>query len=450
MNNSKVICNPSMKITTFGLLWLVAASNSYATPVGDHLTEEEKRAIAERRQAYRDEAMKHWPGGGDGGAQSCDVGQVHEQLMDRFKLPEIPSSLEDCGIGGFLNFDFSFGIGDIDLSSLFCDFAQDAIGSFKESMKVDFKLDQNGVSINSPIYSMNTKGVDDMAEELLYGSTGVDKNGQGLLGDVEDAYRDTTKSIKRTFSDDSRQSTGGWRSGSGKSAQEQFQDAVRGNSSVDIDKMQQNLENIKNVETRGKVNTTPGNTTIRDMDGNQQSIGGSIGDVELTDAQLDKLSRIPEDMLKRMSEENLAGYLNLTEMQVRSLRGDIPTPTRPKVGGGQGGTIGGGHGGTKHNDLPVQPRYSTSSARSNLTPSFTESLTSQQKQRLEMLSDDKVESMTIADMSDYLRLNRKQRDALKSGGTGRQGISPVKPKVDTSGDEDPVKNLQELLFNRER
>ena len=38
---------------------------------------------------------------------SCDIGQVHEEVFDKFKLPEVPSSLEDCGIGGFLNFDFS-------------------------------------------------------------------------------------------------------------------------------------------------------------------------------------------------------------------------------------------------------------------------------------------------------------------------------------------------------
>ena len=245
---------------------------------------------------------------------TCDMGQLHEEMIDRFKLPEIPSSLSECGIGGFLNFDFSFGLGDFDFSSLFCDFANDVIGDFKENMSVDFDIGMNGISVNSPIYSVQTKGADEAVNELLYGATGVEQNGRGILGDVSSAYRDTLRNVRRDLrGNDSRRGSTPSRSISDVSS------AVRNNSSYNIDDMRRNIDAIENVETTATGNTRQGNTTFNNLRGRQQSIGGEptygSGDLRLTPRQIDRFTSLPYDQIRNLDERELEQYLEFSEEQ---------------------------------------------------------------------------------------------------------------------------------------
>lgn len=255
---------------------------------------------------------------------SCDMGQMHEELIDRFTLPEIPSSLEDCGIGGFLNFDFSFGIGDFDFSSLFCDFAKDVVGNFKENMAVDFNIGMNGISINSPIYSMQTKGADQAVDELLYGATGVEQNGRGLLGDAQDAYRGTVNSIRRTYN--------------GTPAGRSFTDMssnVRSNSSVSLGSIRENIEAIENVEVNGRTYSNPNVRDIPIVDGGPMNGGGNVtigGDMSriirdsgYTEQQIDRYNALPSRQRQSMNDKQLAEYLGLSEQQ-KIDQGVIPPP----------------------------------------------------------------------------------------------------------------------------
>lgn len=250
---------------------------------------------------------------------SCDMGQLHEEMMDRFKLPEIPSSLEDCGIGGFLNFDFSFGLGDFDFSSLFCNFAQDVIGNFKEQISVDFNIGMNGIEINSPIYSLNTKGADEAVNELLYGATGVDQNGDGILGNVSDAYRDTLSSVRREFSNERQENA------RATASIQDFGNRVRDTSSVRLEDVRKNIDAIQNVQTTGIKNTQPGNTRFSNGKGGIDTIGGDVSyesrDLHLTPQQLERFNEIPYQQLKRMDENEIEQYLRISEEQRRESYG---------------------------------------------------------------------------------------------------------------------------------
>ncbi|WP_338854039.1 hypothetical protein WE348_20640 (plasmid) [Alteromonas macleodii] len=255
---------------------------------------------------------------------SCDMGQLHEEMMDRFKLPEIPSSLEDCGIGGFLNFDFSFGLGDFDFSSLFCNFAQDVIGNFKEQMSVDFNIGMNGIEINSPIYSLKTKGADEAVNELLYGATGVDQNGDGILGNVSDAYRDTLSSVRREFSNDRQENA------RATASIQDFGNRVRDTSSVRLEDVRRNIDAIQDVQTTGNQNTQPGNTRFNNGKGGVDTIGGDVSygsrDLRLTPTQLERFSEIPYQQLQRMDEKEIEQYLRISEEQRRESYGEDTSP----------------------------------------------------------------------------------------------------------------------------
>lgn len=255
---------------------------------------------------------------------SCDMGQLHEEMMDRFKLPEIPSSLEDCGIGGFLNFDFSFGLGDFDFSSLFCNFAQDVIGNFKEQISVDFNIGMNGIEINSPIYSLKTKGADEAVNELLYGATGVDQNGDGILGNVSDAYRDTLSSVRREFSNDRQENA------RATASIQDFGNRVRDNSSVRLEDVRRNIDAIQNVQTTGNQNTQPGNTRFNNGKGGVEKIGGDVSyesrDLRLTPTQLERFNEIPYQQLQRMDEKEIEQYLRISEEQRRESYGEDTSP----------------------------------------------------------------------------------------------------------------------------
>lgn len=323
-----------------------------------------------------------------GGETSCDMGQVHEELIDRFKLPEIPSSLEDCGIGGFLNFDFSFGLGDFDFSSLFCDFAQDVVGNFQENMSVDFDIGMNGISIDSPIYSLQTKGADQAVDELLYGATGVEQNGRGILGDASDAYRGTLSKVKRTFSDN------GYTPGG--AARNSFQDAadrVRNNSSVNLEDVRRNIEAIQEVETTGTNNTQPGNTTFRTPAGGRVTIGGDMsGRIEAdgySEEQISRFNNIPYSQLNSLNERELAEYLELSPEQRK--REGIEVPPTPNT---------------------RQPQYNSNGRRD---PSIKEPI----------YRGEPVQQKPIFNIN-----------------------PPVEDREETQ--QDPSKRLQELLFNRDR
>lgn len=278
------------------------------------LTLEQCRAKDRRAAQSRQEMIDNFrPNSQSSQDTSCDMGQLHDEMIERFKLPEIPSSLSDCGIGGFLNFDFSFNLGDFDFSSLFCDFAQDVVGNFKENMSIDFDIGMNGISINSPIYSMQTKGADEAVNELLYGATGVDQNGRGVLGNISDAYRDTLQNVKRDLTSSSN---------NGRQTRS-FTDVsreVRQGSAYSLDDMRRNIDAIQEIETTGTRNTRSGNTGFVDMNGNRQTIGGDASSfntqgLNLTSEQVRRFTSMPYDQIRNLSERELEQYLQFTEAQ---------------------------------------------------------------------------------------------------------------------------------------
>jgi hypothetical protein len=356
--------------------------------------------------------------------ETCDIGKVHEEVFDKFKLPEIPSSLEDCGIGGFLNFDFSFDFGDIDLSSLFCDFAKDVMGDFKKSMKVDFKIGKDGLNINSPIYSVNTRGIDDMAKDLMYGSTGIKEGAPGVLDQIGTAYEGSITATKNSINSQTYETrTGGSNSSSGTGSTSNFAQAVRNGSSVNISDMQKNLVALENIQTVANSNTVGGNTNFSNLTGGNQSIEGPLGNVNLSASQQARLERLPESSLTLMSENELANYLRLSDTQKLDF-GMVPPVTEEEV-----------------NTLSVSVKTLSqlkgiSSQLDNVIRKV--SLTDAQDKTLTNTNIESLRYMDTLELSNYLRLTPSQRNELGEGST--------KPTIE-SNQNSIDKALIDSLFN---
>jgi hypothetical protein len=358
------------------------------------------------------------------GDDTCDIGKVHEEVFDKFKLPDIPSSLEDCGIGGFLNFDFSFDFGDIDLSSLFCDFAKDVMGDFKKSMKVDFKIGKDGLNINSPIYSVNTRGIDDMAKDLMYGSTGIKEGAPGVLDQIGTAYEGSIRAAKDSINAQTYETrTGGAVSSSGTGSNSNFAKAVRNGSSVNMSDMQKNLVALENIQTVANSNTVGGNTNFSNLTGGNQSIGGALGSVNLSASQQAKLERLPVSSLTLMSENEIANYLRLSETQKRDFGMALPV-TEEEV---------------KTVSESVKKLYELkgiSSPLDNVIRKVT--LTDAQKKKLTSTNIENLRYMDTLELSNYLGLTPRQRNEL--------GVGSIKPSInDNQNSRD--KALIDSLFN---
>ena len=255
---------------------------------------------------------------------TCDLSQVHKEVYDKFKLPEIPSSLEDCGIGGFLNFDFWFKFDDIDLSSLFCDFAKDVVGDFDETFKVDFKIGKDGLKVDSPIYSVQTGGIDKLAKGLLYDATGLEEGDTSLLDRVGNAYKGQIDAVKQAVTDATTSSPSkkaAQQAEASKSAAntQAFANAVKSGSSINLSDVADSVKAIDKVNVTATSNTQSGSTTMTDLSGNSSSVSSTFNGITLTSRQQTLLENIPPAQLNRMTDKALTKYLGLTPSQVQQL-----------------------------------------------------------------------------------------------------------------------------------
>lgn len=124
-------------------------------------------------------------------SDTCDIGTLHESVTERWELPEMPSALEECGISGFLDFDFGISVGS--LGDLFCNFANDLIGDFQQSLSVSFALDQHGLRINSPVYSYSSPSIETLAEDFVYGEDGPP---DGILDRINSSVNDQRNALR--------------------------------------------------------------------------------------------------------------------------------------------------------------------------------------------------------------------------------------------------------------
>lgn len=241
-------------------------------------------------------------------AETCDVGKVSERVAQKYELPELPSALEDCGIGGFLSFDFGFDISDINLGDLFCGFAQDLIGDFSKSLTADFSLGQNGLSINSPVYSVNTASVDTLLTDAIYRQTG--RPDGAILDNFEGAYNSALRDTQiRNGQSGSTPRTFNSRSGGN------FAAAVRGGSNINPDDVTSAAANIRDIN----------------IDVGAQQYSEEPINTPLSNQQLQLLNNLSADDMDTMSDADLAGYLDITVTQLNQLTSADPVTPPPVV-----------------------------------------------------------------------------------------------------------------------
>lgn len=76
-------------------------------------------------------------------AAECKSAQeIHEEKMEKYALPELPSLLSDCGIGGILGGWLDLGSLNIDLDNLFCGYGANDLGNMYGSA--------SGADVNLP------------------------------------------------------------------------------------------------------------------------------------------------------------------------------------------------------------------------------------------------------------------------------------------------------------
>jgi hypothetical protein len=357
--------------------------------------------------------------------ESCDIGKIHEEVFAKFKLPEVPSALEDCGIGGFLNFDFSFDFGDIDLSSLFCDFAKDVMGDFKKNMKVDFKIGKDGLNINSPIYSISTRGIDDLAKDLMYNGSGIKEGAPGVFDQIGTAYEGAINAATKSIDETVVEKRTGNNSSSGTGSTSNFAKAVRSGSTVNMSDIQKNLEELANINTIANTNTTVGSTEFKTIGGENQTINSSLGNINLTTVQQYKLEKLPESSLSSMTEKQLVEYLNLTEIQKIKFN-VIPKPVPRNI---------------NRNIVSTKNIDTLRRASTALNSTITKvALTDIQKGVLISTNVNRLRAMDIITLSNFLKLTPNQRYELGVG------IGVRSPSNDI--DRDSIdKDLIDSLFN---
>jgi hypothetical protein len=62
-------------------------------------------------------------------AECKSAKEIHEKKMEKYELPELPSLLSDCGIGGILGGWLDLGSLNIDLDNLFCGYGANDLGN---------------------------------------------------------------------------------------------------------------------------------------------------------------------------------------------------------------------------------------------------------------------------------------------------------------------------------
>jgi hypothetical protein len=62
-------------------------------------------------------------------AECKSAQDIHQEKMDKYKLPELPSLLESCGIGGILGGWLDLGSLNLDLDNLFCGYGANDLGN---------------------------------------------------------------------------------------------------------------------------------------------------------------------------------------------------------------------------------------------------------------------------------------------------------------------------------
>lgn len=215
---------------------------------------------------------------------TCDVGKLSIKVKERYELPELPSALEDCGISGFL--DFAIGIAGDGFSSMFCDFAETAIGNFQERLTIDFEFDEDGFSIESPIYSVSTPSIKDLVEDSVWDAVGGEPE-DGILDSLADAYDDSLTNVRGSIEATSNTTTT-------TQSIEDFQAAVlsTGLSSDDV------------TNASASISTVSTSVDISSDEPEYSDI--------LTDSQLDVFNSLSEAQLDSLDDDSLTSVLGLT------------------------------------------------------------------------------------------------------------------------------------------
>lgn len=63
-------------------------------------------------------------------AECKSAEDIHREKMEKYEMPELPSLLSDCGIGGILGGWLDLGSLNIDLDNLFCGYGANDVGNF--------------------------------------------------------------------------------------------------------------------------------------------------------------------------------------------------------------------------------------------------------------------------------------------------------------------------------